>query len=101
MVRTLFIVVAGATVAIAHVAVGAAAFGTIHTDSDRELAQRVLDWHLADCEVEKVNGGEGWVDAGCHDGRRFRLYAPLSCEDFSVLCDVVGIDAACWEIEAF
>ncbi len=68
---------------------------------DRQIAQRVVDFHATGCIVAAATGGEGWIDVDCRDGRRFRLYAPLSCERYSLACDLAGIDAACWELDAY
>lgn len=76
-----------------------------HVDARRdrsraEVASRVLTLHGAGCQVEKATGGEGSIIAACTDGRRFRLYAPLGCERDGLLCEVLGVDLACWEVEA-
>jgi len=72
-------------------------YGNLHKLPIEEKAQRLSEYHHANCQVKTVQASEGMLSVECLDKRRVEFYMPLQCEEDSLLC-AMGVDAACWEL---
>lgn len=85
-------------VALAAVGVLLRRWGHLEGLDDHELATRLLESRGIACTPKIVDRREGELYVVCADGK-YDLVSPLPCGTSSpILCDVLGIDAACWEL---
>jgi hypothetical protein len=97
-IGTVVMVAAGALAALLTVgAIGYQRYGDFRLLLPEDVAGRLLELHDRSCTPALVSQGDMTLEVRCSDGRHLSFARQPSCDGPTFACDVLSLDAFCYD----